>query len=174
MSIPTPPASIESTSPVLSKAGRLRSESPSSVYDGAFQQQPMSHHSGSRELAPVLFTPYQYLGPTPSEAGVAFYVEHYVLGYPDEVRNSSALSGQEWFGNAAAQATMAALGLAAMGNINNDKRLQHLSKSQYGEALVKTNEILQDPVKNLDTAVRATVMLALYQVRSLTSCYSAS
>lgn len=58
---------------------------------------------------------------------------------------------------------MAALGLAALGNLNDDKQLQHLSKTQYGEALVRTNEALQDPVKNLETAIRTTVMLALFQ-----------
>lgn len=62
---------------------------------------------------------------------------------------------------------MAALGLAALGNLNDDKQLQHLSKTQYGEALVKTNEALQDPVKNLETAIRTTVMLALFQVISV-------
>lgn len=62
---------------------------------------------------------------------------------------------------------MAALGLAALSNLNDDKQLQHLSKTQYGEALVKTNEALQDPVKNLDTAIRTTVMLALFQVISV-------
>lgn len=96
---------------------------------------------------------------------MAFYVEHYLIGYPDEVRNSSALSGTEWFEHPASQATMAALGLSAMGNLNNDKRLKHLAKTQYGEALVKTNEALQDPGKNLTTAIRSTVMLALFQVR---------
>lgn len=114
----------------------------------------------------MLFTPFQYLGPTPSEAGVSFYVEHYLLGYPDEVRTSSALNGTEWFEHPAGQAAMAALGLAAMGNLNNDKRLQHLSKTQYGEALAQTNEALKDPVKNLNTAIRATVMLALFQVKN--------
>ncbi|CAN8097082.1 unnamed protein product [Discula destructiva] len=164
-SIPTPPSSIESTSPVSSRAACTRSESPPLLCDGALQQ-PKPDHSVA--FAPVLLTPYQYLGPTPSESGVAFYVEHYLLGYPDEVRDSSALSGSEWFRHPAAQTTMAALGLAAMGNLHNDKRLQHLSKKQYGEALVKTNEALQDPVKNLETAIRATVMLALFQCVHMT------
>lgn len=65
---------------------------------------------------------------------------------------------------------MAALGLAAMGNLNGDRRLQLLSKTQYGEALVKTNKALQDPVKNLETAIRTTVMLALFQVIRVFIC----
>lgn len=62
---------------------------------------------------------------------------------------------------------MAALGLAALGNLRDDKQLQHLSKTQYGQALVQTNEALKDPVKNLETAIRTTVMLALFQVISV-------
>lgn len=61
---------------------------------------------------------------------------------------------------------MAALGLAALGNLNDDKQLQRLSETQYGDALVRTNEALQDPLKNLETAIRTTVMLALFQVIS--------
>lgn len=59
---------------------------------------------------------------------------------------------------------MAALGLAGLGNRNDDKKLQHLSKVKYGEALKCTNEALSDPLKNLDAAIRATIMLALFQV----------
>lgn len=112
-------------------------------------------------------SPYQSLGPSPPQMGISFYVQHYLLGYPDEVRHSADLNGVQWFEHSAAQSTMAALGLAALGNLNGDKQLQHLSKTQYGEALVKTNEALQDPVKNLETAIRTTVMLALFQASSL-------
>ncbi|KUI60521.1 hypothetical protein VP1G_07758 [Cytospora mali] len=59
---------------------------------------------------------------------------------------------------------MAALGLASLGNLHNDKQLQHLSKVKYGDALKSTNEALRDPLKNLDAAIRAVIMLALYQL----------
>lgn len=62
---------------------------------------------------------------------------------------------------------MAAMGLAALGNLNGDKQMQHLSKMQYGEALARTNETLKDPVNNLEAAIRTTVMLALFQVISV-------
>lgn len=64
---------------------------------------------------------------------------------------------------------MAALGLAALGNLNGDKQLQHMSQIKYGEALAGTNEALRDPVNNLETAIRTTVMLALFQVISVTT-----
>lgn len=104
--------------------------------------------------------------------GISFYVQHYLLGYPDEVRESADLKGVQWFEHSAAQSTMAALGLAALGNLNDDKQLQRLSETQYGEALVKTNQALQDPLKNLETAIRTTVMLALFQVTGLSIIYS--
>lgn len=135
-----------------------------SLYDGTLQQ-ALCQQPGKFKVAPA--NPYQSLGPSPSQIGISFYVQHYLIGYPDEVRNSSDLKGVQWFEHSAAQSTMAALGLAALSNLNGDKELQHLSKTQYGEALVKTNEALQDPVKNLDAAIRTTVMLALFQVISV-------
>lgn len=74
------------------------------------------------------------------------------------------LNGELWFQSPASQATMAALGLAGLGNLHNDKELQLLSKVKYGEALVCTNQALRRPLENLDAAIRATIMLALYQV----------
>lgn len=103
----------------------------------------------------------------PSDLGVSFYVQHYLLGYPDEVRSPTELSGVSWFEHPSAQATMAAMGLAAIGNLRGDKQFQHLSKIKYGEALACTNETLRDPVKYLETAIRTTVMLALFQVISV-------
>lgn len=111
--------------------------------------------------------PYQTINTGSSEIGVTFYVQHYLLGYPDEVRYSTDLNGISWFEHPSSQATMAAMGLAALGNLRDDKQLQHLSKIKYGEALARTNEILRDPVKNLETAIRTTVMLALFQVISV-------
>lgn len=108
--------------------------------------------------------PLQQILTPPSEVGVSFYVKHYLLGYPDEVRRAEQLSTLSWFDNPSAQATMAAVGLAALGNRNDNKEMIHLSKIKYGEALKSTNEILRDPVKNLETAIRSTIMLALYQV----------
>lgn len=60
---------------------------------------------------------------------------------------------------------MAALGLAGMGNLHEDKQLQHLSKIKYGEALALTNAALHNPLQNLEAAIKTTVMLALFQVR---------
>lgn len=58
---------------------------------------------------------------------------------------------------------MAALGLAGMANLHDDKRLQHLSRIKYGEALALTNNALRNPLQNLEAAIKTTVMLALFQ-----------
>lgn len=165
-SIPTPPASIESTSPKSAKSSRARFESLSptstSPYEGVFQQTPLVRKDPYRPI-----TPYQTVGTTPAELGVSFYVQHYLLGYPDEVRSPADLSALPWFSHPSAQSTMAATGLAALANLRGDEQLQQLSRIKYGEALTRTNEVLQDPVKNLETAIRTTVMLALFQVISV-------
>ena len=61
---------------------------------------------------------------------------------------------------------MAALGLAGMANLHDDKQLQRLSRIKYGEALSLTNAALHNPLQNLEAAIKTTVMLALFQVRS--------
>lgn len=103
----------------------------------------------------------------PAELGLSFYVNHYIIGYPDEVRKAEDLGSQIWFQSSSSQATMAALGLAGMGNVHDDKQLQHLARIKYGEALALTNEALHNPLQNLEAAIKTTVMLALFQVRSV-------
>ncbi|KAK7717588.1 hypothetical protein SLS64_003082 [Diaporthe eres] len=58
---------------------------------------------------------------------------------------------------------MAAMGLAGLGNLHDDKQLQHLSRIKYGEALSLANEALHNPLQNLEAAIKTTVMLALFQ-----------
>lgn len=124
-------------------------------------------------LAPM--SPLQAPSISPAQLGVSFYVQRFIIGYPDEARNPTDLNDQIWFRHPSSQSTMAALGLAALGNLNGDKQLQHVSQIKYGEALVGTNEALRDPVNNLETAIRTTVMLALFQVISVTTpaCFQA-
>ncbi|KKY39287.1 putative c6 zinc finger domain-containing protein [Diaporthe ampelina] len=59
---------------------------------------------------------------------------------------------------------MAALGLAGMANLHDDKQLQRLSRIKYGEALSLTNAALHNPLQNLEAAIKTTVMLALFQL----------
>lgn len=157
-SIPTPPASVLSTSPVSTQSPPRIRESPSPTTPSAFQSGDLLQGSSWEALA--LHSP---VATNPNDLGLSFYVNHYILGYPDEVKRGEDLSGELWFQSPASQATMTALGLAGLGNLHNDKQLQLLSKIKYGEALACTNQALRDPLKNLDAAIRATIMLALYQ-----------
>lgn len=158
-SIPTPPASVLSTSPISA-------QSPQTIKDG---HSPVTPHPAElfQDNSWEALALHSPIAANPNDLGVSFYVNHYILGYPDEVKRGEDLNGELWFQNPAPQATMAALGLAGLGNLHNDKQLQHLSRVKYGEALACTNQALRDPLKNLDAAIRATIMLALYQVMSV-------
>lgn len=90
------------------------------------------------------------------------------------MRKAEDLASQIWFQSSSSQATMAALGLAGMGNVHDDKQLQHLSRIKYGEALALTNEALHNPLQNLEAAIKTTVMLALFQVKSVPEYVSLS
>ncbi|PSR90401.1 hypothetical protein BD289DRAFT_217123 [Coniella lustricola] len=162
--MPTPPASVTSASPSSARTSHHGTSSDSGS--------PISNHTeliksnvptNVSQTVGIPGATFQQIITPPSEIGVSFFVKHYLLGYPDEVRRAEELSTLPWFEHPSAQATMAALGLAALGNRSDNKELKRLSTIKYGEALKSTNEILQDPVKNLETAIRTTVMLALYQ-----------
>lgn len=159
LSIPSPPDSVSYPSPISTRSPHRTRDGSSPVTPSTSQSDELLQDSGWDLLA--LSPP---IDTNPTDLGVSFYVHHYILGYPDEARRGEDLSSELWFHNPASQATMAALGLAGLGNRNDDKKLQHLSKVKYGEALKCTNEALSDPLKNLDAAIRATIMLALFQV----------
>ncbi|KAI3400978.1 hypothetical protein diail_1186 [Diaporthe ilicicola] len=164
--VSTPPSSFASTSPISLKSPHPRGESSSPSIATISPVAALSQGRGWKvsKLPPTVCT-------DPAEVGLSFYVNHYIIGYPDEVRKAEDLGGHQWFRSPSSQATMAALGLAGMGNLHNDKQLQRLSKVKYGEALIHTNEALRDPLKNLDTAIRTTIMLALFQlIPCITSC----
>ena len=166
--LPTPPASVSSTSPVPTKLSHKAEASYWPTSRAAYRSAEWFPYGAWETL--VLHPP---MATDPSDLGVSFYVNHYILGYPDEARRGEELNNQLWFQNPASQSTMAALGLAGLGNLYDDKRLQHLSKVKYGEALACTNEALRDPLKNLEAAIRVTIMLALFQVIALASfCFA--
>lgn len=161
--VSTPSSSYASKSPISpgSPSARCGSSSPSvATSSPATTRAQGAAAQDLSKLPPTIPT-------DPAELGLSFYVNHYIIGYPDEVRKAEDLSSQIWFQSSSSQATMAALGLAGMGNLHDDKQLQHLSKIKYGEALALTKEALHNPLQNLEAAIKTTVMLALFQVRSV-------
>lgn len=180
------PAKTKRSSSIASSAtsGSLYVSTPSSSYASVSPISPNSPHARGRSSSPLAATSSpatirsqgEVWNPSklpaaiptdPAELGLSFYVDHYIIGYPDEVRKAEDLSSQIWFQSSSSQATMAALGLAGLGNLHDDKQLQHLSRIKYGEALSLANEALHNPLQNLEAAIKTTVMLALFQVRSL-------
>jgi hypothetical protein len=158
--VTTPSPSFTSASPVSPNPPRVSGgSSPPSVATSS-PATTRSHVDGwnSSKLPPVIPT-------DPAARGLTFYVNHYIIGYPDEVRKAEDLSSQTWFQSSSSQTTMAALGLAGMANLHDDKQLHHLSRIKYGEALALTNSALHNPLQNLEAAIKTTVMLALFQVR---------
>lgn len=159
--VSTPSSSHASRSPVSPTSPRTRggSSSPLDPTSSPATTRSQGGSQDSSKLPPIIPT-------DPAELGLSFYVNHYIIGYPDEVRKAEDLSSQIWFQSHSSQATMAALGLAGMGNLHDDKQLQHLSRIKYGEALALTKAALHNPLQNLEAAIKTTVMLALFQVRS--------
>lgn len=158
--VSTPSPSFASASPISPHSPRFRggSSSPLAATSSPAVTGLKVESWDSSKLPPVIPT-------DPAELGLTFYVNHYVIGYPDEVRKAEDLSSQTWFQSSSSQTTMAALGLAGMANLHDDKQLQHLSRIKYGEALALTNSALHNPLQNLEAAIKTTVMLALFQVR---------
>lgn len=156
--VSTPSPSFASASPISPHSPRVRggSSSPLAATSSPAVTGLKVESWDSSKLPPVIPT-------DPAELGLTFYVNHYVIGYPDEVRKAEDLSSQTWFQSSSSQTTMAALGLAGMANLHDDKQLQHLSRIKYGEALALTNSALHNPLQNLEAAIKTTVMLALFQ-----------
>ncbi|KAI7787983.1 hypothetical protein LA080_013288 [Diaporthe eres] len=156
--VSTPSSSYASVSPISPNSPGARGRSPSPLFATSSPATIRSQGEGwNPSKLPVAI-------PTdPAELGLSFYVDHYIIGYPDEVRKAEDLSSQIWFQSSSSQATMAAMGLAGLGNLHDDKQLQHLSRIKYGEALSLANEALHNPLQNLEAAIKTTVMLALFQ-----------
>ncbi|KAH6636274.1 hypothetical protein F5144DRAFT_601032 [Chaetomium tenue] len=102
---------------------------------------------------------------TPVEKGIQFYLEHYVIGLPDEPRAGHELQGVKWFHSRATRDIIAAVGLAGLSNLTGDKELSTLSRYHYGLALRNVSSSVRDPKSlELDLVMRTVVMMAMYEV----------
>lgn len=110
------------------------------------------------------------LGPTTAEQGIHFYVDRYVLGYPDGPRRAEELQDCQWVFHPAVQNIMAAIGLAAMSNLTRDANTRFEARQNYVLALQQTGKALMNPgTLKMDMALRNVVMLAMFEVRSTLS-----
>ncbi|KAK3940384.1 white-opaque regulator 1 [Diplogelasinospora grovesii] len=102
---------------------------------------------------------------TKVDQAIHFYLEHYVIGYPDEPRASEELHDKRWVHNRELQDIMAAIGLAGLSNLTGDKELYTMARQKYGLALQHTASSLQNlQGLDLEFAVRSVVMLAMFEV----------
>jgi len=99
------------------------------------------------------------------DRAVQFYLEHFVIGLPDEAKAGEDLRQERWVFSKTTRDVMAAVGLASQSNLQGDKELMTLARQQYGLALRGTASGLQD-IQGLDVDVfiRAIVMLGMFEV----------
>ncbi|KAK0674247.1 hypothetical protein QBC41DRAFT_309674 [Cercophora samala] len=101
------------------------------------------------------------------DRAIQFYIEHYVIGLPDEPKVGQELQGRPWVHSAITREIMAAVGLASLSNIRGDKKLSTISKQHYGRALQNISSSIMAkhvPELDLDLILRAVVMMAMYEM----------
>ncbi|KAK4156746.1 white-opaque regulator 1 [Chaetomidium leptoderma] len=102
---------------------------------------------------------------TPIDKAIQFYVEHYVIGLPDEPRVGQELQGTRWVHSPETRDIMAAVGLAALSNLTGDKEMDILAKHHYGLALQNMASTVRNIAGvDIDLVLRAVVMMAMYEV----------
>lgn len=102
---------------------------------------------------------------SPADKAIQFYIEHYVIGLPDEPRDGKELHEVKWVHSRETRDIMAAVGLASLSNLTGDKEANTLAKHHYGLAL----QTIASSVRNmagldLEVILRAVVMMAMYEV----------
>ena len=101
------------------------------------------------------------------DRAIQFYLEHYVIGLPDEPRAGHELQGLQWVHAPATRNIMAAVGLAGLSNLNGDKDMDTLARQYYGSALQTiSSSVASRNLSGLDMEVvlRAVVMMAMFEV----------
>ena len=150
-------SSPTSTSPTSSLGGRTRTSFTESVSSGS----PVSP-DGSRLTATRV---PREVHATLVDRAVQFYLEHYVIGLPDEAKAGKDLRQEPWVFSTVTRDSMAAVGLASQSNLTGDKELMALGRQQYGLALQGTAFGLRD-IQGLDVGIylRAIVMLGMFEI----------
>ncbi|KAK4031917.1 hypothetical protein C8A01DRAFT_20939 [Parachaetomium inaequale] len=114
--------------------------------------------SGGKRLAKEIIA-------TPVDKAIQFYVEHYVLGLPDEPRAGHELRGIKWVHSRETRDIMAAVGMASLSNLTGDKEMNTLAKHHYGLALQNMASSVRNMASvDIDLVLRAVVMMAMYEV----------
>lgn len=155
------PGSSDSPSTSSSSPSAAESPLPIVAADGS-----LSRRSSSVQQALVVSSRIpNAVQPTVFDKGIQFYVDRYILGYPQEPRTPEDLQDVPWMSTPGVADVMAAVGLSAMSNLTGDKELDVAARQKYGLVLRNTAKSIQNPAA-LDprTAMRTVVLLAMFEV----------
>ncbi|KAB5515431.1 hypothetical protein GE09DRAFT_979621 [Coniochaeta sp. 2T2.1] len=108
--------------------------------------------------------------PTLFEKGIQFYVDHYILGYPQEVKTAADLRDAPWMSTPDVAEIMAAVGLSGLSNLTRDSEIDLAARQKYGLVLRNMAQSISNPAR-LDprVAVKMVVLLAMFEVVQGTS-----
>lgn len=158
------PSTASSSTPTSASPTRARP----SVSDEAA---PSLVARGRRSVAAKSFP--KEIPATPVDKAIQFYLEHYVLGLPDEPRFGQELQGRKWVFARETREIMAAVGLAGLSNLTGDKDMSTLARHHYGRALQNMSSAIRNVAGvDLDVVIRAVVMMAMYEVGSISALHS--
>lgn len=102
---------------------------------------------------------------TRSDQAVRFFIEHYLVGHPDEPKASRELQGVGWIHAPQIQNIMAAVGFASISNLTGDKSLQVIAREKYGLALRQMVSSIQNlETIDLNVSLRTIIILSLFEV----------
>lgn len=161
-----------SSSSSSSSSSSLSTPSPKSAVSvrSSFSERPRFKLSASPEHSLARIPKEVYA--TRDDQAIQFYVEHYVVGHPDEPTATHELRMVDWIHAPEFRDMMAAVGLASMSNLTGDKMLDTMARQKYGLALQHTASSLANPgAMNLDISLRTVIMLAIYEVRTSRLCH---
>lgn len=150
-------ASPTASSPASARSGSLVSEagSPASTSVTATRRRRKSPESRLIKEVPASLV----------DRAVQFYLQHYIIGLPDEPKAGQELQGARWIHSRQTRDIMAAVGLAGMSNLTGDKETNTLAKQHYGLALQNMAASMRNMAGvDLDLILRIVVMLAMYEV----------
>jgi hypothetical protein len=103
--------------------------------------------------------------PTVFEKGFQFYIDHHMIGYPQEPKTPVELQNAQWISHPAIADMMTAIGLSSMSNLTNDEEMDLAARQKYGVVLRNTAQSMQNPAGlDLGMVLRSVVLFAVFEV----------
>jgi hypothetical protein len=129
---------------------------------------PISRRSSSVYQA-LVATPRlpKHLEPSVLEKGMQFYVDHYVLGYPQEVQSPADVQDAQWISTPDVVDMMAAVGLLGLSNLAGNPEMEIAARQKYGVVLRNTAKLLRNPAAlaaDPRAAIRRVLLLTMFEV----------